>query len=108
MSFERVELGKDWIGFCHQGSWIVMSIKDDEIRIAEEITFEVPIGSQLGKIQLVIKGGKAYVETPIGKYELVKPEEFINEIRKMNEEIVKVKNKSLYEKINRILSSQHT
>ena len=105
MSFGRVEVRKDGIGFCYQGSWIVMNVKGDEIRIAEEITYEVAIGSQLGKIQLVIKCGKVYVETPIGRHELANPQEIINQIKKINEEIVKEKNAELYEKINKILSS---
>jgi len=107
MSFQRVEVRKDGIGFCYQGSWIVMNVKQDEIRIAEEISYEVAIGSQLGKIQLVIKGGKVYVETPIGQHELAKPEEIINQKRKINEEVIKAKNMELYEKINRVLSGQH-
>jgi len=107
MSFQRVEVRKDGIGFCYQGSWIVMNVKQDEIRIAEEISYEVAIGSQLGKIQLVIKGGKVYVETPIGQHELVNPEGIISEIRKINEEVVKTKNTELYEKINKVLLGQH-
>jgi len=107
MSFQRIEVKKDGIGFCYQGIWIVMNVKEDEIRIAEEISYEVAIGSQLGKIQLVVKGGKVYVETPVGQYELANPEEIISEIRKINEEVVKAKNMELYEKINRVLLGQH-
>lgn len=80
---------------------IVINVKEDEIRIAEEVA----IGSQLGKIQLVIKGGKVYVETPLSKHELANPQEIIYQIKKINEEIVKAKNAELYEKINKILSS---
>ncbi|BFH72171.1 hypothetical protein SJAV_01150 [Sulfurisphaera javensis] len=105
MSFGRVEVRKDGVGFCYQGSWIVVNVNQDELRIAEEISYEVAIGSQLGKIQIVIKNGKAYVESPLGKHELSNPTEIINAIRKINEEIVKSKNKDLYERILKIIGS---
>lgn len=106
MSFQRVEVRKDGIGFCYQGSWIVMNVREDEIRIGEEISYEVAIGSQLGKIQIVVKDGKVYVETPIGKHELANPKEIVEQIKKINEEVVKAKNLELYEKINKVLLSQ--
>jgi len=104
VSFQRVEVRKDGIGFCYQGSWIVVNVSQDEIRIAEEISYEVAIGSQLGKIQIVIKNGKAYVESPLGRHELANSSEIISTLKKINEEVVKSKNAELYEKLSKLLS----
>lgn len=106
MSFRRVEIRKDGIGFCYEGSWIVVSVEKDLLRIAEEISYEVAIGSQLGKIQIIIQNGKAYVESPLGKHEISNSSELINAIKKINEEVIKAKNVELYEKINKILEGK--
>ncbi|MFP3202746.1 hypothetical protein DDW09_04220 [Sulfolobus sp. SCGC AB-777_L09] len=96
---KRFEIRKDGIGFCYEGSWINLTVTDEGIIVAEEISYEVPIGSQLSKIKLVIKKGTVYVQTPFGVSELKDSGTIIENIKRINEEVIKNKNKELYEKI---------
>ncbi|MEJ2773464.1 hypothetical protein [Stygiolobus sp. CP859M] len=48
---KRFEIRKDGIGFCYEESWINLTVTDEGIIVAEEISYEVPIGSQLSKIK---------------------------------------------------------
>ena len=102
--FGRIEVTKDGLGFCYQGSWIRVTVNEDAMIIAEEVTYEVPIGSQFSKIRLVIKGGKVYLESPFGSSELKDSAQIIEAIKKVNEEVVKAKNAELYEKIKKHLN----
>lgn len=96
---KRYEIRKDGIGFCYDGSWFSLTVTDEGIVIAEEISYEVPIGPQYSRIRLLIKKGKVYVQTPVGTFELKDPEPIIENLKNIDEEIVKNKNKELYEKI---------
>ncbi|BCU69933.1 hypothetical protein [Stygiolobus caldivivus] len=101
--YRRLEVRKDGFGFCYQGSWIAITVNDEAVIIAEEVSYEVAVGSQFSKIRLIIKGGKVFVESPLGSSELADPSQIIDNIKKVNEESIKDKNKELYEKIKKHL-----
>jgi len=94
----------DGLGFCYQGSWISIAATDDSLIIAEEVSYEVAIGSQFSKIRLLVKNGKVYAETPLGTSELKDPSQILENLKKINEEVVKTKNTELYEKIKKHIS----
>ena len=102
--YKRIEIRKDGLGFCYQGSWISIAVTDDSLIIAEEVSYEVAIGSQFSKTRLLVKNGKVYAETPLGTSELKDPSQILENLKKINEEVVKTKNTELYEKIKKHIS----
>ncbi|ARM75216.1 hypothetical protein [Acidianus manzaensis] len=101
----RIYSEKNALEFCFEGSTIRIYIVNDEIHIAEVVTYEVSIGEYLSKIQIIIKNGKVYVSSPLGVDEVQNPE---NTLKGLNELIKDMKNShpALYEKIQKILSKQ--
>lgn len=87
---------------CFEGSTIKIFLIGNEVHIAEEVTYEVTTGEVLSKIQIVIKDGKAYLQSPFGLNEISAPENIFKGIRAVLEEI-KEKHKVLYDKFNSLI-----
>jgi len=93
---------KDSLEMCFEGSTIKIFLIGNEVHIAEEVTYEVATGEVLSKIQIVIKDGKAYLQSPFGLNEISAPENIFKGIRAVLEEI-KEKHKVLYDKFNSLI-----
>ncbi|AWR96719.1 hypothetical protein DFR86_03535 [Acidianus sulfidivorans JP7] len=100
----RLDVEKNAIEFCFERSTIRIYIVNDEIHIAEVVTYEVTTGEYLSKIQIIIKNGKVYVASPLGVDEIQNPE---NTLKGLNEILKNVKDSSpaLYEKIQKIINA---
>ncbi|BDC18475.1 hypothetical protein [Acidianus sp. HS-5] len=93
---------KDSVEMCFEGATIKLFIVGNEVHIAEEVTYEVTTGEVLSKLQVVIKDGKAYLQSPFGLNEISSPENIFKGIKAVLEEI-KEKHKGLYEKFNNLV-----
>jgi len=104
MKIKSLNIRGDSVEFCYEGSSIRLSVINDELRIYEEVTYEVAIGEIFSKIQIVIKDGKVFLSSPFGENEVNNPQNIINGIKEILE-LIKNKNTKLYGKINNIISA---
>ncbi|EWG07616.1 MAG: hypothetical protein ASUL_03879 [Candidatus Aramenus sulfurataquae] len=107
MRIKSIIAEKDTVEFCYEGSSVKILVMDKELRIFEEIGYEVATGPIYSKIQLAVRGGNVYVISPFGENEVKDPSNILKGIMQLAE-LVKEKHKGLYEKIQRVIGTVPT
>ncbi len=104
MRIRSIAAEKDIVEFCYEGSSIKILVKDKELRIFEEIGYEVATGPMYSKIQLAVRGNKVYVISPFGENEVKDPSNILDGLKQLVE-LLKERHKGIYEKMQQVLGS---
>lgn len=104
MKFKSISTDKTGVEFCYNGISVRVSLSGNEIRIAEEITYEVSTGSVLSNMKIVLREGKAYLTSPFGENEIREPGNIVKGLRELSE-LIKTKSPELHQQINAVLYS---
>ncbi|QKR00244.1 hypothetical protein GWK48_07525 [Metallosphaera tengchongensis] len=101
MRVKSVSVEKSGIEFCFNNVSVIVRRVQNEIRIAEEITYEVTTNSVLSNLQVVLRDGKAFLVSPFGENLIDDPR---NIVKGLLEILEKVRDKKeVYDKFMDIL-----
>ncbi|ABP94591.1 MULTISPECIES: hypothetical protein [Metallosphaera] len=104
MRVKSVNVEKSGIEFCYNEISVMVYLKENEMRIAEEITYEVATGPVVSNVQIVLRDGKVYLDSPFGQNVIENPANIVKGLREILEGI-REKHPSVYEKYNEFLKA---
>ncbi|BCS92496.1 hypothetical protein [Metallosphaera javensis (ex Sakai et al. 2022)] len=104
MRVKSVNVERSGIEFCYNQISVMVYLRDKEMRIAEEITYEVATGPVVSNVQIVLRDGKVYLDSPFGENEIENPTNIVKGLEEILEGI-KEKHPSVYEKYREFLKA---
>ncbi|MEM0279628.1 MAG: hypothetical protein QXR57_06070 [Metallosphaera sp.] len=103
MRVKSVNVERNKIEFCYNQVSVTIQLLDNELRIAEEVTYEVATGQVFSIMQIVLKQRKVFLISPFGENVISDPENIIDGLKDIVE-MIKWRHKSLYLKFVNFLS----
>ncbi|AWR99010.1 hypothetical protein [Metallosphaera hakonensis] len=97
MRVKSINVERNRIEFCYNQISVVVYLLENEMRIAEEITYEVTTGPVISNLQIVLKDGKVILSSPFGENTLENPGNVIKGILEIIEGI-REKHPKVYDK----------